>query len=233
MKHEEAKEGSDQAYANATRHLSVSELLAKKKEFGVATAHLVLAAEECVKSFMLYFYWLKLIPLKNLKPFLYSHRPRHIFLSQSLIVGYPMRMYVSEMLILQKQVNRKNISGSEAKAVVLTNLTNWLKGGHKSDDTYYKLVEWCKSADHMKRQGLYVDFNHDKWTGPDAVSKEEYKNSLYVCKHIFDMFGGVFSLDRHQEEELAKFYKQMKSDFIQNLIDDGFSAEQASAIFNK
>lgn len=228
MNHSEALAGSKHAYENAIRHKKVAEVIAKKKEYGMACSHLVLGAEETVKSHVMFLYGVGLIPFKTLKKYMFSHKPRHDFLGIVFTFTYPMGIYVNGMLELESKSKKREIDWDKERGTLVKRQCSWLTEGHKSDVFFNSTIEWCKQADSLKIRGLYADLFDGTWSNPSDITKAEYNNSVHIFNQLFGSLTAFQSLNSGEQAELVKLNKNMQSNFIKGMIDKGYTQKEAN-----
>lgn len=179
---------------NAQAHIKSAEILAKEVNYGIATSHLVLSAEEGLKAYIIFTkYYDKDIVIKDFDKYFSSHSFKHESISDILFnINFIGKMLDVIINPIQEQVVKKKgkITTKEflnARKQVVPNLISWLKGMPEIE--YNK--DWWKKANNLKMRGFYVDINKGakQWISPTAITEGQYQQSHSIVsdflKHIF------------------------------------------------
>jgi len=190
-------EGAKLANRNALAHFRAAKYLAAHVNYGIANSHLILAAEEAIKAFVLCRkYAGDKITDDKFKPFFLNHTYKHGFLKRSLRKIDPMHK-ISTALIsamstdkaLERLEKEKGIRMTKREFLKLARKRFNLIDGEKE---HKEIADWLDNANDMKNSGFYVGLPRraNKWLLPNAVTEEQFNESLRIVTHIIDYYVG-------------------------------------------
>jgi len=185
---------------NARAHLEAAKVLTQIN-YGIANAHLVLAAEEGIKGYAIYD---KLkgghLYQERFDEFFWSHKYKHqsiwelenIFAVLFKELGALLRYFYIHM--------DQYVKGAQVPEHRKKELLECIVDLEKEDPDFNKLKEWCSKADNYKMAGFYLDINVDKaeWLEPKNITKEEYEESYQIVTQWLD---SIFSIAKSLKEE--------------------------------
>ncbi|CCH01948.1 hypothetical protein FAES_3942 [Fibrella aestuarina BUZ 2] len=191
-------EGGRLCFANAEVHFECADHIATLGHYGMASSHLVLAAEEAVKSFVC---WAKLFGLDmpdKVDKYFSQHSPRHnaarelyslfrdVLAIQDQIKALVPRLgiaFVTEQLDKGITLDEHFIQTTLVEALapqVALETGRLLLEQKASHDLYQERIDrkWWNNANGLKNRGFYVDHEDNKgWLLPQQISKAEYQDS--------------------------------------------------------
>jgi len=205
----QAAKGAELALANSHRHLRCSTLLADSGEFGVATAHLVLAMEEAQKAYTLALVASGIAPNEvGLKDMLHRHDVRHrgAFLDTLMMAQFDMMKHHRERLDakydLEGAAPPPNVREEYAEA--LLNDVRALTQHSPDTDPTIAAFDWFGKAANRKNRGFYVDYADSQWLNPGDVDSRLYEQGLGVANRFLELRGHavewILSDSAHQQE---------------------------------
>lgn len=184
--------GAKLALQNARRHLRAAEALAKKKLFGSASTHVVLSVEELVKAWVLALHSMGFeFPLKMLNAVLFEHSARHMVTFGVVFVLTIRYLAVRTTRRVQKRHGIKDYPAKlrdEWVAELMRDLQS-LASRSPRNEPVLAVWEWIGNANKIKNNGLYVDFNGNKWSHPGQVKARQYSLGHDIADRLIRQFG--------------------------------------------
>lgn len=174
-------EGACLTLENAKRHIHASDVLSKEQLWGIAISHLILGAEEYIKSFAL-------LCMSGESDFLDEKEKRELFknhkfkhdnilgffdaISNTAVNNFDNDLF--DILVLNKEpASKYSRSGYYINKVFgLLSLT---------DDQLITIKDWLKTANDQKNNGFYLGLN-DYWESPERYKEEDYQKSCDVVQ---------------------------------------------------
>lgn len=185
---------------NARAHLEAARLLTQIN-YGIARAHLVLAAEEGIKGYAIYDklkggYLYK----KNFDKFFRLHKYKHKSISELegiFVMGF--KGFGALLRYFYIHID-EYVRGAEVPEHRKKELLECIEFLEKDDPDFNKLKEWCSTADKYKMTGFYLDINSErnKWLEPKNVTEVEYEKSYEV---VTQWLKGIFDIEKTLMED--------------------------------
>jgi hypothetical protein len=176
---ERAWEGLRLALENSHRHLICADALAGIGQLGVATSHLVLAAEETVKGAV---YWaIRMnapIPERDVRELLSNHNVRHELADQMIVLDLVFGGSIEALMPFQPSDFPSDAEFRKARMAAFKHHAEALKERFTSnspDDLLLRGREWWPVASQQKNRGFYVDYVAGRWASPDDVTEADYE----------------------------------------------------------
>lgn len=200
LKGEFVFEGAQLSLENAENHFEAGEILAGKDKFGLATSHIILAAEECAKSIMLFVKYneadnkksdapidskkiAKIFDEYDFNKLFYSHKPKQNLALLISIFGqiiaelspWPISV-INEIIFGEGKISQED----EDKIIEKRNkqekrIKDWKHHSIIPDLGLKKNSDWWKQVNENKNSGLYVGLKNGKWKTPQDFTKEDYQ----------------------------------------------------------
>ncbi|MFH5833192.1 AbiV family abortive infection protein [Halalkalibaculum sp. DA384] len=225
-----AFEGARLSLDNAINHFEAGELLAGKGKFGLATSHIILAAEECAKAMVLFAKYnlsdhkisdmpaevRQLMPILedyDYKKIFYSHTPKQVLASFTSFLGfllsklYPIPISLLDKILFEgKELTDEEIEKVERmKEEQIKIIKEWKENGKVPDLGLQEITRWWKESNPRKNNGFYVGIENGKWKKPQDFSEEDYYKAYNYVSGI------IAYMDR--SIKLQKEYNSIVTDY--------------------
>jgi AbiV family abortive infection protein len=197
---------------NSIKHYNIAILLAEHSEYGNARAHLILSAEEAIKSFILFLdsYDLELRKIKEVKKLFFTHRSRHNTIKNFI------SCFIALKPLIPKKNDVKNKKLPISKMISIQNLLILGSSIYKGIKNY----QWWETAEEMKQRGFYADYKNGILL-PSDVTKEEYNISLgHIKKLQNELKEWMDEIKNWNINELEDFKIKIESEDYKDLIKD-------------
>jgi len=208
------KEGFDLAINNANDHFNAAELIAKDISYGIANSHLILAAEEAVKAYMIFVRaYEPEREITNYDKFFGDHKHKHkalaeisfsmILFQQSIdIISKPLLEYMAS----EEDDDTDDIDGFiKARNKGFDDLITWLKTMPKIENN----KQWWNDANKDKNDGFYVGNVDSKWRTPKNVTLKDYQKSHKIVKEILEAINRLKEFETNpMMQTIMKEYKE-------------------------
>ncbi len=198
---------------NANQLYEEGQILSNNKSYGRAISLLILSLEETMKALILYldgngFEFRSRV--KGIKNLFINHKLR-----------YPLAFVLSVMHILINDIMSLLKRSKNKSALLISSLFD-IKILDESVKQYIfkktvqlkSEIEWYRSAEYLRNEGIYVDYNNELKT-PQNFKKEDY-DSVYIrmrsMRGFIDLFIRSFS---DLDEETYKQLKNTQRQFIE------------------
>ncbi len=227
----DAGKGALLSLTNAHRHLHAADVLGDEGLFGSASAHVILALEELAKSWALTLMFIGFdLPKRMLADVLKRHDVRHSitfgFLFNAMIQGLRARAEVR----VQKRHRVKNFP-PELRDEFVTELKLEFKSlgsGHRGENPLIILIEWTGGASDLKNQGLYVDFDGERWTHPRRITQKRFAAGFVLASMLIKRLGKTireahktgFQLDDDLKESLTREMARKRPSDAGEILED-------------
>jgi len=207
---------------NAFNHLEVAYSI-ESISLGIASSHLILAAEEAVKAFLLFQLGFDKDFHKEAQDFdkyFSNHKFKHKIIRDIELLG--------NLMATSQEIRLKPFEGIEPGTVSaeylqeknnegVQNLIKWLNNLNNGTEELDINEDWWKQADSNKNRGLYVNLlkKSGNWDGPFLVKESFYQKS----KKIVTLFiSKVVALEEVFEiPEVKEMYFEMREKMNNNL----------------
>jgi len=186
---------------NANRHFSLSEAAYQANFIGLSISHLVLSAEEFIKSFILLClsgddHFIndgeKIELFKNHK---FKHK--HIALFLSSISDSAVKKFEDEIFDYILTLNHSE--GYSREGYYINQVFDLIK---LSDDKLRQLLVWLKKANDLKNNGFYVGVIGN-WESPENFNNDDYAEALTCVMILKNSIKPLFEMPLTNEDLLA------------------------------
>lgn len=220
---EQCKIGAKLAIENAECHYRCAKHLCEIKEFGNAQSHLILGAEEAIKSVFLYLKGLE-IPIRQniLDKVLIKHKSRHE-IGGLLYLIFTSVMWAVNIFktALENAIDKTEAEIKQIRNTALQRIMTDLQKSVSTDNSKSELnqmvtplLEWWETADSKKKAGFYVDFQKGIWTSPQLIKREDYLKSLRIANDVIqNIKKGYRIIESFTEKERSDMIKTMKRQY--------------------
>jgi AbiV family abortive infection protein len=189
--------GYSLSFESSKSLFKVANAAAETNEYGIGTSLIILSSEEAIKAIMCMTKYQNLnsgvdVSIENFKDLFTKHRVKH--------------KHIESALVLYK------IRSEELKSIVDT-IDNFLRGVAPSFSIPYEdlrkqyyqqlpiaiqrfetkpdinvndILEWWKSANDWKNEGLYVDIKQGKWHDPRLTDKQRFNTGKMYLEFLID-----------------------------------------------
>jgi len=211
----QAQAGSRLALENADRHLRCGEALALSREFGMATSHMVLAAEEALKAGVLAMLGEGIeLPLRMLAAILTQHKPRQT-VGALLALGQFFLATWSDMIssLDQKHPDSSTLEYIEDRRIAVANLVQELNraaDASPGESRIIDVLDWWAQSNHLKQRGFYVDIKDGEWSGPYSLSEFEFNTARDIAREVVESTHRAMSATLEEP-------KASRGEFVRNL----------------
>ncbi|WP_461516963.1 AbiV family abortive infection protein [Porticoccus sp.] len=201
-------EGVTLCVDNAHKLFESAELLGKQEHFSTATSLMILATEECIKSYALLS---RVISLKKwdseLQKYFRNHQHKHNLGGLLLLIGSIGEEVFEEVIAV---TNDTSIPREKEKETFLRRIhENLKKQTNSPSEEFLATVKWHENADELKKRGFYVDFTNKKWISPSSVTEETYAANKSVAKKF--LWFMQLTIDHATVEDFDANYKKIKA----------------------
>lgn len=193
---------------NADRHIKAAILIAKTGEYGIANAHLTIAAEEYIKALSVYLtgWGLPVSRVKTLLRF-FAEQDEGYAVSPGVVV---MGVFVRSLYQVFERTTNSLLSLS---------LPSFSSLFDKNMNPLYLVQQsnrystWWANAKQLKDKGFYIQYNVELHT-PADISIVDYAQSLEIVSELKDNCLGVISFTKKiPEKRRQQFFKWIKDYF--------------------
>lgn len=195
--------GACDAYENGSRHIAVSELLAKQESYGFAVSHLVLGAEELIKALILIFLNSDrhFISHNHKEKLFANHGFKHVHIKKflSALTRESMDDYDANWFDYYFEGNPNN--HFQQKAYVMSKL---LDLGQIDEQQIDQIVTLLDDANDLKNKGFYVDYDNN-WLRPEDISVATFNNYMNVGSTLMRFVKPLFTTPLTDNDELIEF----------------------------
>lgn len=210
-------EGYKLTIENSLKHLQVAENCISVS-YGIATAHLILAAEEAVKAFLFLQQTIDKESLNNVNPedfekYFSKHKFKHetirqieffmTFLDMSTQISIEPFKDVEPGTLSRKSLEEKKNQGVD-------NLIKWLNNLIEDKESIDINENWWKQADSNKKKGFYINLlkKTGKWEGPHLIKKSFYLQSKDIVEKFINR---VLNIEKvFNNEDIRNEYFEIK-----------------------
>lgn len=215
------KKGGSLCLENAKDHFQCAETIAMNNLFGIASSHLVLAAEEASKAYILLVR--SIMGNKEQESF------KELFRSHELKQGTSSALSVLMLLFgtlrenifdWQFEYSKEDLDNDTKLAEFRKRRDNavnqhmdWLKKQLNEDSMIGRLSAWWKRANNLKNSGFYVDLVNSKWLSPKDISKDKFYESKEHIKYLIDQISIFETLVIEEPEQV----KELNKSFLEYL----------------
>jgi hypothetical protein len=197
---------------NADRHIRAAILIAKTKEYGIANAHLTIAAEEYISALSIYLkgWGLPVSQIKSLLRF-FDEQGEGYTVSPGVVV---MGVFVRSLYQIFERTTTSilNLSLPSLRSLFDKNM-NPLYLVQQSN----RYSTWWANAKILKDKGLYIQYNVELHT-PADITIDHYAQSLEIVSELKDNCLGVIAFTKKiPEKQRQQFFNWIK-DYFEPLV---------------
>jgi AbiV family abortive infection protein len=178
---------------NAQRHIKASELLFNDKNIGIAISHLILGAEEYIKSFIL-------LCLNGDDNFIDDNEKVELFKNHKFkhkhISLFLESISDSEATKFEQEMLDRFINNTPHPSIYSLDghyINNVFKLVKLDDNKLQDLKNWLVSANDLKNNGFYLGVD-DNWRSPDIYNEVDYLKTLECIKILKDTIEPLFEM---------------------------------------
>ena len=184
---------------NAKKHIQTGELLKNEEIYGIAISHLILGAEEYIKSFVL-------LCLSGVDDFLNdkekidlfkNHKFKHKNIEELLKSMTNEAADEFENGFFERLVN--NQEPASKFSVDGFHLNKTFKLVSFSEKDLNRILSWLDKANDLKNNGFYINLK-DGWESPQQFNLEDYKNAFQVVNLLIKAIEPLFTLPLTDEQ---------------------------------
>ena len=190
------KVGYELAILNANNHIKVAELTSKEICYGIANSHLVLAAEEAIKAYMIFTRaYDPTFEIKDFDKFFENHKHKHHAISelsyQHVFWTKILEISTNPFYELLKKDDFSTDDVINAKDKGVDNLIEWLETIPEIDHD----EQWWNEANNNKNRGFYINKNNNTWQSPNDITEQQYNESYKIVRSIVDIVNKLKSIE--------------------------------------
>lgn len=192
--------GAKLAYKNAQRHLKAAHLLSEARDYGNGKAHLVLAAEESMKAYLLVAYRNRdILGIDQPERMLKAVFRRHDVKQTSFAIIALILEWVSNFVELM-DTNHEN---------AVERHIHWTEFQVKSEKSITaRIQKQLKEMNNFKNDGLYLGFGDGDWKDPGKISKFDYLELEKAVTRYVSPIKRILSLS---DKEWADYRERLRS----------------------
>lgn len=197
---------------NADRHIRAAILIAKTKEYGMANAHLTIAAEEYTKALSVYLtgWGLPISRIKHLFRFFHEQDEGYAVSPGVVVMGVFIR---SLYQVFERTTNSLLSLSLPRLSSLLDKNMNPLYLIQQSN----RYSNWWANAKILKDKGFYIQYNVELHT-PADIGIVDYAQSLEIVSELKDNCLGVIAFTKKiPEKQRQQFFVWIK-DYFEPLI---------------
>lgn len=184
---------------NAERHLKTSKIISDEKLYGIAISHLILAAEEYIKSFIL-------LCLNGDENFIndtekielfknHKFKHRHIALFLKSISDTATQKFDDELF--DRFVNNKAPeSNYSLNGFYINRVFQFI---NLSDEKLKLLEKWLIKANDLKNNGFYLGVDED-WKSPETFTDADYQEAFELVNYLKNSIKPLFEMPLTDEQ---------------------------------
>ena len=191
---------------NGERHLNAARQIAEIEEYGLANAHLIIAAEDYMHALSVYLkgWGMPVSQIKNLAAFYnekddgYSISPLIVIMGTFLKTLFKTFDTLTRSLLTLNVFNFRKVFDKNLNPIHLVGQSK-------------KYSDWWGNMKGSKEKGLYVDFDIETST-PELFSSKDYELSLQIVKQMrSDCFATIDFTKKIPEKRRKQFFKWLKN----------------------
>lgn len=215
-----SRDGAIAALDNAQRHMRCTDALARRREYGVARGHLVLAVEEAVKGLGLAIRALDFeIPEDQLEALLFRHDARH-----ANALGYMLLSTIAEKLwntLNDARAHYPNPTDADKRAMRKKALADFLSWAERQtqlppeDDPLKAAIDWLADANERRNAAFYVDLKDGQWESPGVTTREDFKRdhatARRVVTRITEHAAAFLESDQPTRQRMHEMHDQLRA----------------------
>lgn len=197
---------------NAQRHHTVAQNIAATGEYGIANAHLVMAAENYIQALSVYFagWGLPVAQIKKLTRFFdekhegYTISPVIIMVGNYIKALYKVFESLTQSFLKLEWLQLKDLLTGKL------NPLQFIKQGSRYAD-------WWQNAQILKTRGLYVQFDVELHT-PEQVTEKDYTLSLEILQELAENCHSTIAVTQKIPEKQRKQFLKWMKNYVEPLM---------------
>lgn len=168
--------GSNLAFDNGEQLMKSAKLISLEVSYGTANSLFILALEEFIKSFVLYFYALTGIDSGKLLGEVFSkHKSKHDVWYLIKTLDVLIKTFINAIVDVKEFELQKKVKTEDCGSLLLNKINLVFKQwALVASDPLDEITDWVNKANSNKNAGFYVDYQDNDWLTPLSISKEEY-----------------------------------------------------------
>ncbi|MFC2125550.1 AbiV family abortive infection protein [Bacteroidota bacterium] len=182
MSKEQLFKGGQLCVESAENHYTIAKIAASKGLYGIGYSHLVLGAEEALKSWIVYAAVIGAnLEKVDVKAVFSDHEYKHNELKKFL-------KYISilwPMMKFLKKVAKKHGLNTNMGDIFLELVTE-LPDSRIWEEHSGKVLKWLQKADSKKNDGFYVGYGRG-WKTPNTIIAEQFAESEKLVAPLFEV----------------------------------------------
>jgi AbiV family abortive infection protein len=182
---------------NAFDHLKAAKLLTEIN-YGIATAHLVLAIEEGIKAYAIFCrYRESSLYKEDFNLFFRYHKFKHESIWRFEEIFTAFFIFGERMFKHFSQYSKKYLKGAELPERRKKEIEECIQLCKEIQEENIKLRSWCENADALKMAGFYLDIvdGGKSWLRPGRITKETYDESLKIVEKWLEHLAGIEKIE--------------------------------------
>lgn len=198
-------DGSKKALENAEALHASAAAVAEIKNYGHATAMIILATEESIKSLLYLFYAVSGDKPDSLEKVLKSHRAKQalgLLIKQALVT---VDDHVESIDWSEPVTSIEELTERLELSRPMTQLLAAFEGDQpvfSGDDS-----DWWDSVNLKKMEGLYVEWGGERWDSPLSMAEDEFFRQQQMYEKLLSFSQQMIAaVNEHTLEVLQKIY---------------------------
>lgn len=199
LSEEELFKGMKTCLNNSNNHFKCAEELEKIAQYGIANSHLILSAEEGIKS-LLFLSKILDINIKeiDISSYFKKHKPKHTTAKEiywsfkyneqiNSEATESIKIRINEYIFKQNGqyiLDEDRIKKDMNREVLLRGRQLKYRQWKTSWDIEKKEEKWWDKADYYKNRGFYVNNYNNQWETPDDITNEIYSESKVIVTNL-------------------------------------------------
>lgn len=210
-------EGSKMALGNAKDHFKAGEILSENNLYGLAIAHVILAAEEVSKSIVIYLKYNdskieQSLDWYDFDKIFHNHEPKQViatilsFFGQLFSISNPYPFPLMDIFSLdEKEFSEKEIQIMHEKHDErMEKSIETLKAQLEPNSHSERVAKWWDTVNDRKNASLYVNLNKGQWETPQDNTLHEYQTACEYVSGLIDFFDKMVEIQEELNQMEAK-----------------------------
>jgi|GEM_PF-5446506 len=197
---------------NAERHFDVAEAILKIKEYGMANAHLVMCAEECIMALSVYLtgWGLPVSEIRKMTTFFSSQDSGYNVSPGVVVMGLFAQSLFKAYEHLQKKLGRLNYTEFQTAF-------NQIMLPSKMLELSNKYSAWWAKIEKYQEEGLYVQYNIELKT-PADVTVKDYNLSFDIVYELYRNTLSIIAFTKTIPEDKRQAFLRWLQDSLQPFL---------------
>lgn len=186
-------QGACYTLENAKKHIRASQLLLQDNNIGIAISHLILGAEEYIKSFIL-------LCLNGESDFIDDNEKVELFKNHKFkhkhIALFLKSISNTEASKFEKELFDRFINNLPHPSIYSLDghyINNVFQLVKLDDDKLLSLEKWLNKANDLKNNGFYVGVEDD-WRSPEIYTEKDYQEAYECIQILKDAIEPLFEM---------------------------------------